>query len=86
MSGYAKIPRHFYIVCEWLDDDNFETIFTTRHLANAEEMVLALTEEFVYEIFNRNANTLNIKVAKNSLEASMKVQKFFIKEINLKGE
>jgi hypothetical protein len=86
MSEYAKIPRHFYIVCEWLDDDNFETIFATRHLANAEEMVLVLTEEFAYEIFNRNANSLSVQVAKNSLEASMKVQKFFIKEINLKFE
>ena len=86
MELMGQIPRHFYIVCEWLDNDNFETIYATQYLGNAEEMILALTEEYAYELFNHNANTLNIKVAKNSLEASMKVQKFFIKEINLKGE
>lgn len=85
MGEYGTIPRHFYIVCEWLDDDEFETVFATKSLADAEEMVLTLTEESVYEIFNRNANRLGIEVAKRSLKASLGITKYFIKEINLRG-
>lgn len=93
MGGYACFPDVFYVICSYDHEGiDFETIDATINEEVAQEQVMALSFEYVYEWYMRTLHRDDLsreaakQIANSNYRTVLATTPYFYKKVDLRKE